>query len=431
MGIKFNRPLISTLAAVAVGVSVSPLAHAGGFGIREQSTSGLGAAFAGNAAGYDLSTIFWNPAGVATAGPGVTTESHAALIIPDAEVDPDDTQPFAPLNALDRSPNEIGKIGFVPSSYGAYRINDKLTVGFGFNAPFGLAQEADDKNWAGQFDFREAQLLTYNFNPVVGYQISPTLAIGVGAQIMYSDLELKQASPVGDPANDLTFDGQDWSFGFTVGMLWKPLEGTSIGVGYRSQMNNTLEGDQTIENNPAFKAPIEADFDLPSILTVSFRQDINTRMRVMGTFEWTNWDVLGVVDIDNRSTGANITSISANWDDGYFLSGGVEYDYSDKLTLRGGVAYEWSPQQEPEQRLVSIPDNDRIWLSVGATYKWSETTTIDLAYTHIFIEDARIDRDEGVFFEGEADSSGDIIGVSVKTKWGKDGPLGLLKGFNN
>lgn len=428
MGIKISRPLISTLAAVAVGVSVSPLAHAGGFGIREQSTSGLGAAFAGNAAGYDLSTIFWNPAGVATAGPGVTTESHAALIIPDAEVDPDED---TPTFAFGTDPNEIGKIGFVPSSYGAYRINDKLTVGFGFNAPFGLAQEADNKTWAGQFDFREAQLLTYNFNPVVGYQISPTLAIGVGAQIMYSDLELKQASQVGDPANDLTFDGQDWSFGFTVGMLWKPLEGTSIGVGYRSQMNNTLEGDQTVENDPGLKRPIEADFDLPSILTVSFRQDINTRLRVMGTFEWTNWDVLGVVNIDDRSTGANLQSISANWDDGYFLSGGMEYDYSDKLTLRGGVGYEWSPQQDPEQRLVSIPDNDRVWLSIGATYKWSETTTIDLAYTHIFIEDARIEREEGVFFQGEADSSGDIIGVSVKTKWGADGPLGLLKGFNN
>jgi long-chain fatty acid transport protein len=122
-------------------------------------------------------------------------------------------------------------------------------------------------------------------------------------------------------------------------------------------------------------------------------------------------------------------SIEANWDDGYFLSGGLEYDYSDKLTVRGGVAYEWSPVQEASQRLITVPDADRVWLSVGATYKYSEATSFDFAYTHIFVEDGDIIRPSG--FTGESESSVDIIGVSMKTKWGADGPLGLLKGFNN
>ncbi len=138
MGLKYNRAALSSFVAIAMGVSISPLAHAGGFAVREQSTSGLGAAFAGNAAGYDLSSIYWNPAGVAIAGPGVTTESHAALIIPDSEV----TSLNAPYTD---GANDIGKVALVPASYAAYRINDKWTIGYGFNAPFGLGTEADRK----------------------------------------------------------------------------------------------------------------------------------------------------------------------------------------------------------------------------------------------------------------------------------------------
>ena len=193
-------------------------------------------------------------------------------------------------------------------------------------------------------------------------------------------------------------------------------------------MDSTLEGGQFV--NKSLVQNINAEFDLPSIFTVSVRQAISPKMRLLGTFEWTDWDILDTVVIRD-SAGDPVAAVEANWEDGYYLSGGLEYDYSDKLTLRGGVGYEWAPSQEPEQRLVSVPDNDRVWLSVGATYHYSETTSIDFAYTHIFVEDGRIERENAPFFSGDVDSSADILGVSFKTKWGADGPFGLLKGLNN
>lgn len=420
---KVSRNLIEGASALVLVGLMAGTAVAGGFAVREQSTSGLGAAFAGNAAGYDLSTIFWNPAGVAIAGPGVTTESHAALIIPDSEV----TSLNAPYTD---GANDIGKVALVPGSYAAYRINDKWTVGYGFNAPFGLGTEADRKVWGGDFIFRESELTTYNFNPVVGYQVSPTLAVGLGVQVQYSELRLDQAAGPNGPSAKLK--GDDWSYGFTAGLLWRPTEGTSIGIGYRSMVEVELEGGLTLPTPGFPTTPISADLDQPEIATISLRQSISERTRFLATFEWTNWSRLDVVPI----VGSPGLAIEANWDDGYFLSSGLEYDYSDKLTVRAGVAYEWSPVQEPEQRLAYVPDSDRVWLSVGATYKWNEQTSIDLAYTHIFVEDGDILAESpapGMLpdYRGEADSSVDIIGVSVKTKWGKDGPLGLLKGFNH
>lgn len=430
-----SKRILAGGGALLLSALLTSTAIAGGFAIREQSTSGLGAAFAGNAAGYDLSTIYWNPAGVAIAGPGVTTESHAALIIPESEI--------TSFDAFADSANDIGKIALVPGSYGAYRINDKLTIGYGFTAPFGLGSEADRKGWGGQSEFREAELVTYNFNPVLGYQVSPTLAVGLGLQVQYSDLRLDQAvAPfqVSADAPSAKLKGDDWAFGFTAGLLWRPMEGTSIGVGYRSRLENTFEGEFTAPDGMGgtIVAPIEADLDMPEIVTVSLRQALNERTRFLATFEWTNWSVLGTVPVINQATGTVLmgpggsVQIEANWDDGYFLSAGLEYDYSDKLTVRAGAAYEWSPIQHAEQRLVYVPDADRIWLSMGATYKYSEATSIDLAYTHIFVKDGDISRPPHPGgYTGEADSHVDIIGVSVKTKWGADGPLGLLKGFNN
>lgn len=407
------------------------VAKAGGFAIREQSTLGLGAAFAGIAAGDELSSIYWNSAAVASAGKGLTTESHYAVIVPSVTIDPDEGL-FGGL--LSTNATDIGKTALVPASYGSWRINDKLVLGYGFNAPFGLSTEPDDRGYAGQFDARKAALKTLNFNPVLGYQISPTLNVGVGFQVMYSELKIKQATTLGvfppsanNPSSNLK--GDDWSYGFTAGFLWKPVKGTSLGVGYRSRMETTLEGDLNVDGFPALSRGIKAEgFDLPDMVTVSFRQDLSDSLRLLGTFEWSNWSVLQVVTVTDSTTGAFVSSFSPKWDDGYFFSAGLEYDYNSKLTLRTGVAYEQSPIQEASQRLLSIPDTDRVWLSAGATYKWSEQTSFDIAYTHIFGDDSPISSESS--FTGEVEADVDIIGVSMKTKWGADGPFGLLKGLS-
>ena len=68
-------------SGVLVGSSlmIATSAIAGGFAIREQSTTGLGLAFADAAAGSDLSSMFWNPAAV-TAVDGMNTVSSSPAL---------------------------------------------------------------------------------------------------------------------------------------------------------------------------------------------------------------------------------------------------------------------------------------------------------------------------------------------------------------
>jgi long-chain fatty acid transport protein len=143
----------------------------------------------------------------------------------------------------------------------------------------------------------------------------------------------------------------------------------------------------------------------------------------LGTVQWSNWSrfkgLTLAIPVGDLKT-------AANWDDGWFFSIGGEYDYSPNLTLRSGIAYEMSPIDDASKRLVQIPDNNRIWLSVGASYAWSEAMTIDLAYSHIFIEDGGVDlyttstpvMPGGVGpFTGNVQASVDLFSVGLRTKW--------------
>ncbi|MGI9424557.1 MAG: outer membrane protein transport protein, partial [Hyphomicrobiaceae bacterium] len=128
-------------------------AFAGGFAIREQSTTSQGMSFAGSAANSTLSAMYWNPAAVANQD-GFNTESHGALVLGDSEITvtggtildglPTDSGipglEIVDVNsaATGNSSGNIAKPALVTSSYVNYQLNRNIYVGLSANAPFGL-----------------------------------------------------------------------------------------------------------------------------------------------------------------------------------------------------------------------------------------------------------------------------------------------------
>lgn len=455
-------PILGRVASVAGALLLATTSvQAGGFAIREQSTSGLGAAFAGVAAGGDLSSIYWNPAALA-AVPGMNFESHYALLIPDQELTATSaiTQtaggPVDLINdaGFSRTSGNIFDLAVVPASYGGMQLNSKLSIGVGINSPFGLVTEPEDGDYAGAELARRAQIFTINLNPVASYKISDTIAIGVGPQVEYMKATLKFAT--GAPSNPSTSfkgDTDKVDLGFTAGVMLTPMPGTSIGLGFRSSVEHELRGRfrtlpgvvtplgvTSVRFNVAAKAKIET----PEIVTVSLKQAISPKLTAMGTFEWTNWSRFDTLTVSSTApgtsigalllsggataatpAGANLAELTPSWDDSWFLSLGMEYDYTDQLRVRAGIAYEESPVQNPDQRLFALPDSNRLWLSAGATYALSDRTTIDLAYTHIFIEESKTVQTTTSGFTtvaADVEASTDIIAFSLKRKFGGGEP---------
>lgn len=398
---------LAAIGAVAVA-TWSSAASAGGFDIHEQSTVFLGSASAGSAAGGSLGSMFWNPAATAQF-PGLNSESSYTLVLPYSNVD------IRSSPAGSGSSGDIGIDATTSASYGAYQVSRDVWLGIAINSPFGLATKPENTTYPGSYLGVTSKLLTVNANPTIAYRVAPGITIGAGVQIEWAQAKLQFRD---SPETVAQFGGNDWAFGGTAGITLEPREGTTIGLGYRSQMTHNLDGTfHSAILTEGANVPAVGTLNLPDIVTLSLRQVMTPTTRLLGTVQWTNWSRFKDLPL---STPGGTLAVDANWNDGWFFSVGGEYDYSPLLTLRSGVAYEISPIDDATGRLVQIPDNNRVWLSIGASYKWSEAITIDAGYSHIFIQDGGVNlltpTGDGPF-TGTSEASVDLFSVGVRTKW--------------
>ena len=72
-----------------------------------------------------------------------------------------------------------------------------------------------------------------------------------------------------------------------------------------------------------------------------------------------------------------------NWKDSWLFTVGADYDINDEFTVRGGVGYEISPVDDDKYRSATIPDTDRLWLSMGATWHASKNLQSDFGIAYL------------------------------------------------
>ena len=320
--------------------------------------------------------------------------------------------------------------------YGFHQRSVAANVPMGINAPFGLKSDPTNYHYQGSVIAQKTELATYNFNPTVAVRVAPGITVGAGVQIQTAEAILRFATgtpvSIGPGVTGLTtkVEGNGWGFGGTAGVMIEASPSTQIGIGYRSQLDQQIDGHISTEGSPVpLSQSTEATIKLPDVVTVSVRQIVSPVLRLNGTFEWTNWSRFedltvtaaenGASALGKRSAGQEIASLPFNWSDGYFVSAGAEYDVYSTLTGRFGIGYEWSPVDSPEKRSPGLPDANRVWLSGGFSWQFTPTTTIDFAYTHLFVEDSTFERVSlsGTMLEGDVESKIDVVSVGIKTRW--------------
>jgi long-chain fatty acid transport protein len=428
------------LAAVSAGaVMAAADANAGGFAVREQSAYGQGSSYAGVAAGGSLSTMFWNPATM-TQQPGMQSESVVSGILPYAAntVGAGSVLPLVGIGVTTAGTGNTGLSAVVPSGYFSYQINPQTWVGLSVNAPYGLAVSFPNV-WAGRdYAAGSTSLKTYNFAPSLAYKFSDMISVGVGMQIQYGKASLTKGPSVANPAPpppflaffpEVNLNGDGWAYGFTAGVTLTPTPTTTIGIGYRSALNQKISGNITADFPlPAPSTPtISTTLNLPGTLSVGLKQKLDPQWTLLGTVEWTNWSRIGT-STSGVTIAGNPVQIAFQYKDGWFVSLGAEYQWTDALAVRAGLAYEKSPITD-QVRIPLLPDNDRYWASVGATYKITNKLSADLAYSHVFVKSTPINvvagnpNFDGVAYVGTVDSHIDIISVGIKYRWDDPAPV--------
>lgn len=394
------KSLLKLSAAATVSLSallVASAASASSFAIRSgQSAEGLGMAYAGAAAGgIGMGSMAWNPATI-TMFPGRNSQWNFTYLYANGDYKP--TSPTtvqtplgrAPIQALGGSPLGTGNIGgdggFIPASYSAWQLTDRLWIGLTTGAPFGLRSKPENQAHAAQVFGRSAKVQTINVSPTIGYKVNDWLSVGAALQVQWFNAALKQASGIGVNAPPVIIEGDTIDFGYRLGVTLTPLDGTTIGLGYRSSVRQTLEG--TLRT-PVAVTPVKANLNLPDSVVFGLSQVINDQWQAHLGVEWTNWSRFRNIPVVTQVGGIPATSLNFQYDDSWYFAAGLEYKYNRDLTLRAGIAYELSAVND-YNRQIFISDNDRLWLSAGASYQVSEKVKLDVGYTYIHVNKARV-----------------------------------------
>ena len=408
--------LIPALLAIAF----SGAASASGFAIMEQNASGMGNAYAGSAAvAENASTIWYNPAGM-TKLQAREVSMGVSLVNTSFEFN-DSGSSVGALGAAGNG-GDAGGLGVIPNAYLSWQVAQDWYVGLGIGAPFGLKTEYNTP-WLGSAHSNSFDIKTMNINPSVAWRANEWLSLGAGFSWQKMDAEYRKVASISAAGSrtQVTLDADDTSWGWNVGALFTLAPKTTVGVSYRSAVDHTLDGTLNFSGGAAGLAPTvtssnaSADIKLPDTFILSLAQGIGDQWEVLADVSWTGWSSVPYVDVMRTSGALNgqaALRLDTRFDDAWRFALGANYKLSDAVKIRVGVAYDQTPVPDAEHRLVSLPDNNRTWLSTGVQWKPNKTSALDVGFAYLFLQDAPINNlsATGGLIKGDYSDSAWILG---------------------
>jgi long-chain fatty acid transport protein len=412
------------------------------FQILEQSPAHLGKAFAGTASDItDASSVFFNPAGIVQLdNPTFTLGANA--IFTQAEFNNENSN-------TNGTPGKTDEVGYVPNIYYVHPLSERLSIGLGINAPYGLTSDYDH-DWYGRYLATHSTLEIVNFNAVAAYTLADTFSFGLGINYQRADVTLESQfdSTLGinpSPTTDSSakIQGDDDGFAADVSLYYAPTEKTSFGLVWRQGGEFDLQGDASFALNPACSpgagyptgappAPTtgticavslnavagdaEANLHLPDTITLSGSHQLNDNWWIHGDVAWTQWSNLQSVDVVNSDNNLTINTLELDYADTMRYALGFTRNSDSPWLWRFGIAFDEAPQTDPELVNPRIPDQDRIWFSAGFNYEFSPNTSVDLGYTYVSVDEASINNTNPQtrhHVEGNFDADVNIVGMQA------------------
>lgn len=247
---------------------------------------------------------------------------------------------------------------------GAYRVTEGLSLGLGVNAVYAKAQVE-----------RNAGIIAKSAQD---RQVTQAL------QVLPEPLKsLNKHLPSKDSSVVSLQDRAAWGFGWNAGVMYQFNEANRIGLAYHSKVDIDFT-DRTATSVEAnvINAGKKGDLTLtlPDYLELSGFHQLTDKLAVHYSYKYTHW--------------SRLTRLYASYEDGKKgfdkelqysnnsrVALGASYNLYEKLTLRAGIAYDQAASRH--QRSAAIPDTDRTWYSLGATYKFTPNLSVDLGYAYL------------------------------------------------
>ncbi|MBI6548701.1 long-chain fatty acid transporter FadL [Xenorhabdus lircayensis] len=391
-----NQKNLFTRSALAVAVAViSSNASAAGFQLNEYSSSALGRAFSG--------------AGVVADNASVGSRNPAAMTLFDRPsfssgliyVNPDvDITGKSPVTSNSTDAKNIAPHAWIPNLHFITPINEQWYVGASATSNFGLATSFSNNYTAGPIGGK-TDLKTVNLNLSGAYKFNDQFSFGLGVNAVYADAKItRHMGETGPALSKMTglnipasaeaakLEGKDWGYGWNAGLLYQYDENNRYSLTYRSKVKVKFKSGDFSNDLPE---PIgtsgktvkgKLDLNLPDMWELSGYNRVAPQWAIHYSFLYTGWSEFKELKATRNDTGKIAFEKHEGFRDAYRISLGTTYYYDDNWTFRTGIAFDESPVPA-KNRSISIPDQDRIWLSVGTTYAFNKDASVDVGVSYM------------------------------------------------
>ncbi|MEG0803012.1 MAG: long-chain fatty acid transporter FadL, partial [Citrobacter sp.] len=394
-----SQKTLFTKSALAVAVAIiSTQAWSAGFQLNEFSSSGLGRAYSGEGAIAD-------DAGNASRNPALimmfdrpTFSAGAVYIDPDVNI-----SGKSPFTGRSTDADNIAPTAWVPNAHFVMPINEQFGWGASVTSNYGLATEFNDSYIVGEYGGK-TDLKTVNLNLSGAYRLNDSWSFGLGFNAVYADAKIERYSgemtaalPKVSP-KIASMEGDEWGYGWNAGILYELDKDNRWGLTYRSEVKIDFDGDYKSGIRSQANAlpgagvtfpwgttnttvPGALTLNLPEMWELSGYNRVAPQWAVHYSIAYTSWSQFQEL----KATGTNGQTLfykEEGFRDSYRLALGTTYYMDKNWTFRTGIAYDDSPVPA-DKRSISIPDQDRLWLSAGTTYAFNEDASIDIGASYM------------------------------------------------
>lgn len=181
----------------------------------------------------------------------------------------------------------------------------------------------------------------------------------------------------------------------TLGIVWR----AAVDVELRGDGEFiTRKPDKTWElqgTEPGGKVPL----NLPMSVDFSLDQKITDQLSAQLGILWMQWSVFKRLDVIGTPGGGIISTkvnlgpeaekegliarVPTEWLDTFTISLGGTYQVSEQLKLRAGYMYDQDTGTKGEPAIARVPGSDQHWLTAGLGYQFSDKLSFDAAAAYI------------------------------------------------
>ena len=339
------------------------------------------------------SAVFYNPAGLAR------LEGNEIAL----NVSPTFVQTNGPAAGSDTYMK--GDRNFVPNAglTGAYRLNDRLVMGYGFYGAGGSSTSYEGVkvgSLAPMTGKYSTDIKVMEAGLALAYQIDDNWSVGGTYRLTYAQADINLASAalggtVGALAGYNDLSGFN-AFGVRLGAMYRSDDNRwGWGLNYRSNVNIEADGKASFAAGaPAIPGytgiDVTAETALPDQISTGVDYRLNDDWSLFGEVTWSKYSSIEQIKFVSNET-LMVNGINANWDDQWNFRFATEYTGIDNWALRAGYIYTTAvTPEEYAAPTFSTPAgahtitvgagttlmDDKLALDMGAEYNFAKNDAV-------------------------------------------------------